>query len=105
MEILGNIIIILGIIFMLFGVIGIFRYQNFFVRILIASKIDTVGALTVVIGLAVKHGFSFFSLRVVLLLVLMFIINPMVTHIIARSAYESGQNIDGSVDDIEEGNE
>ena len=101
MDILGNVIIYIGVVFMLIGVVGMFRYQNFFMRILIASKIDTVGALTIVIGLAVRHGFSFFSLRVVLLLALMFIINPMVTHIIARSARESGQDLDGQDDDIE----
>ena len=90
MEIAGNIIILAGIIFMLFGIIGIFKFKNFYARILVSSKIDTVGAFTVIIGLAVKHGFGFFSLKLILIIVLMMIINPLVIHMTARSAYLSG---------------
>ena len=104
MEIVGNIIIGIGIIFMVFGIIGIFKYKNFYVRILVASTIDTMGALTVVVGIAIRHGFSFFSLRILLMVVLMFIINPMVTHIVARSAHESGfslENNENQEEDLE----
>lgn len=90
MEIAGNILIAAGIIFMLFGIIGIMRFKNFYARILISSKIDTVGAVTIIIGIAVKHGFSFFTLKLIMLLVLMMILNPLVTHITARAAFQSG---------------
>jgi len=90
MVIVGEIIIIIGAIFMLFGVIGIFRFRSFYPRILVVAKIDTVGALTVAIGVIVRQGLSFFSFRTVLLLVLLLIINPMVTYVIGRSAYLSG---------------
>ena len=90
MKIAGDVIIFAGIIFMLFGVIGIFKFKNFYARILLSSKIDTVGTLTLIIGIAVKHGFGFFSLKLILLLVLMLILNPLITHMVARSAYLSG---------------
>ena len=89
MSIAGDIIIYTGIIFMLFGVIGILKYKTFYARILVTTKIDTVGAFTIIIGIAVKHGFSFFSLKLLLLLVLMMIVNPLVTNIIAHCAYSS----------------
>jgi multicomponent Na+:H+ antiporter subunit G len=90
MYIAGNIIIFIGILFMLFGIIGIFKFKNFYARILVTSKIDTVGVFTIIIGLVVKHGFGFFSLKLLLLTVLMIIINPLVVHMTARSAYLSG---------------
>ena len=89
MEIAGNILIYTGIIFMIFGIIGIFRFKNFYTRILLTAKIDTVGAFTLIIGIALKHGISYFSLKLLLLIVLMIILNPLVAHIIARSAYLS----------------
>ena len=95
MQIAGEIIIFTGIIFMLFGVIGIYKYKNFYVRILVTTKIDTVGTFTLIIGIAVKHGFSFFSLKLVLLVFVMMIINPLINHMTARSAYLSGYKIDG----------
>ena len=89
MTIAGNIVIAAGIALSLFGVIGIYRFKNFYVRILVSAKIDTVGAITIVIGVAVKHGFSFFSLKVLLLMLIMMIVNPLASHMIARSAYLS----------------
>jgi len=90
LETLGHIIIIAGMIFMLFGIIGLFKFENFYTRILVTAKIDTVGLLTVMIGLAVKHGVSFFSLKLLLLVCIMLILNPLATHMVARSAYLSG---------------
>jgi len=89
MELAANIVIIIGVILMLFGVIGIFRFPNFYFRILVAPKIDTVGTMIVIIGVVIRHGLSFFSLRAILLLVFMLAVNPMVTYLLARSAYLS----------------
>ena len=92
MEIASHILIIVGIVFMLFGIIGIFKFKNFYVRILVSSKVDTVGALTIFIGLALRHGIGYFSGKLILLIIVMLILNPLVAHIIARSAYLSGYN-------------
>ena len=96
METLSNIIIIAGIILMSFGVIGIFKFKNFYPRILVTAKIDTVGVLTLMIGLIVKHNVSFFSLKLLMLLGIMLILNPLAAHMIARSAYLSGYKIEDS---------
>jgi len=107
MKIAGDIIIALGTVFILFGVIGIIKFKSFHMRILVTAKIDTVGAVTVMIGVAVRHGLSFFSLKVLLLMVILMIVNPLASHMIARSAYlsgyksESGSGADG--DDRSEG--
>ena len=90
MKIVSDVIIYIGIAFILFGIIGIIRFKDFYMRISIATKIDTVGAITVIFGLAVKHGFSFFTLKLMLLVCLIMIVNPLSSHMIARSAYLSG---------------
>lgn len=100
MEIASNIIIILGICFMLFGVIGIFKFNNFYSRVLVTAKIDTVGAITLIIGIALRHGASYFTLKLVLLVVVMLILNPLVSHMLARSAFRSGYMVkDGKISD------
>ncbi|MCL2170719.1 MAG: monovalent cation/H(+) antiporter subunit G [Defluviitaleaceae bacterium] len=86
----SHVLVIIGLIFMLFGVIGIFRFRDFYPRILVASKIDTVGMLTVLLGLMLRHGLSFFTGKLALIVVIMLILNPLVSHILARSAYSSG---------------
>ena len=81
---------------MLFGVIGLFKFKNFYQRILVSSQIDTVGTFTVIIGIVIKHGFGFFSLKLLLLIVLIMILNPLIAHITVRSSYLSGHNFDNN---------
>ena len=90
-DYIGYIIMGIGLLFMSFGVIGILQPQrNFYYRILVSCKIDTVGILTFSIGLAVRHGLTFFTGKVFLILIIMLILNPLVAHIVARSAYTGG---------------
>jgi len=90
MIIAGEVIIAIGIIFLLIGVIGLIKFKNFYARILVTAKIDTVGLTTIFIGIAVRNGLSFFSLKVLLLMGIILMINPLASHMIARSAYLSG---------------
>jgi len=64
--------------------------DDFYIKFLASSSIDTVGAITIIIGIAVKHGFSYFSLKALLLMGIMMAVNPLASHMIARSAYLSG---------------
>ena len=97
MIIAGEVIIVLGLVFILFGVIGMIRFKNFYTRILVTAKIDTVGVITILIGVAVRNGASFFSLKVLLIMGIMMIINPMASHMIARSAYLSGYKTENQI--------
>jgi multicomponent Na+:H+ antiporter subunit G len=91
LDILSYIIIGLGIFFMLIGVVGLFQPgRDFYYRILIACKVDTVGMLTIGIGLIIRHGLTFFSGKVFLIIVIIMVLNPLVAHIVARSALKSG---------------
>jgi len=95
MRIVGDIIVLTGVVFMLFGVMGLIKFKDFYTRILVTAKIDTVGVITVIVGVAVKHGVSFFSLKVLLLMGIIMIVNPLASHMIARSAYLSGYQAEG----------
>jgi len=89
-DILGNVIIGIGIVFILFGEFGLFRYPKFYSRALICSIIDTCAFITILIGVIIKQGFSYFSFKVLIILIIMMIINPISTHSVTHSAYFSG---------------
>ncbi|MCL2366021.1 MAG: monovalent cation/H(+) antiporter subunit G [Oscillospiraceae bacterium] len=99
MELLGNIVIVIGLVFMAFGALGLYKFKDFYLRLLVLAKIDTVGAITFMVGIIIRHGFSFFSLKVLLIIVLFLILNPLTAHIIARAAYLSIEGIDEESDD------
>jgi len=92
-EIIGLIVMLAGMVFMLIGILGIFRFKCFYARILVVSKVDTVGAVVFLSGLAIKHGFSFFSGKLLLIVITILILSPLVGHMIARSAYISGHKL------------
>jgi len=88
-DVVGAVIMGAGVLFMAFGILGLYKFKNFYLRILITAKIDTVGMFTFIAGLAVRHGLSLFTLKLILLIVIILILNPLTTHVITRAAYQS----------------
>ena len=97
-EIASNIVIGLGLLFMFIGIVGMYRFKDFYPSILIASKIDTVGMITVIFGIILRHGISFFSGKLVLIIVIILSLNPLVANVLTRSAYSAGHQIKGDKD-------
>ena len=93
-EIIGTVIIFTGLIFMFFGVIGIYKFKTFYTRLLATSKTDTVGAISIIIGVSIINGFSFFTAKVILIALIMLVFNPLIAHTMARSAYLSEKEND-----------
>ncbi len=60
METAGHVLIGTGLLFIAAGVIGLYRFRNFYARLLVASKIDTVGNIFLLSGVMLIHGFSAF---------------------------------------------
>ena len=93
MIIVSNIVIGAGLLFMFFGIVGIFRFKDFYPSLLIASKIDTVGMLTIIIGISIRAGISFFTGKLLLITIIILILNPLVAHVLARSAHGAGHKL------------
>jgi len=95
--IIGNIVVIIGIICMLIGAYGLFKFRDFYPRLLIATKIDTVGLMTLLFGICIIQGFNFFSLKVVFIILIILILNPLTAHLIAQAAYRAGYKLEGTL--------
>lgn len=96
-DIIGFIFITLGIIFMIFGCIGLIRFRDFYSRILVTSLIDTCGFITMMVGIMIYSGLNFFTLKVGLILLTVLLLNPVSTHFITKSAHYSGYHVKRSV--------
>lgn len=83
-------LIILGILFILMGSIGIVRLPDFYSRSHAASKSDTLGIMFVIGGLMVYEGFSQSSLKLLLIIVFIWLSNPIGSHALARAALKKG---------------
>ncbi len=92
-DLLAYLLITIALILMAFGVIGLFRFKDFYSRILISAKIETVGFLTIMIGFVILSGLSYAAMKILLITLMVMITNPLSTHAITRSAFLSGYAI------------
>jgi len=53
-----------------------------------------VGMLTLIIGLIISNGVSFFSGKLLVLMVILMILTPLVSHMVARAAHLSGHKFE-----------
>lgn len=90
-------LLVLSWIYIIFGMIGIFRFNDMYVRLLTSSKIDTVATITILIAMIVKSRFSELSLRLLIIMIFVMITNPVNNHIICRSAYLNGVRLKGEM--------
>lgn len=93
MTIIGYLLIGLGLLFMVIGTFGTYRFKSFYSRILAASKVDLLGEVTILLGLIILNGISFFSLKLFFIMMIIILINPLVSHMIVRSAIISGYRV------------
>ena len=83
-------LIVLGLFFLIVGSIGMLRLPNVFVRAHALSLTDSLGAVLVLAGLAVYQGFSMNFLKIMVVLVLVYLLNPVIAHATIRAAHRAG---------------
>ena len=85
-SIASPILLLVGSVFTLIGSIGIVRMPDVFTRLHAAGITDTLGAAGVLLGLALKAGFSLLLVKLLLMLVFLLLLNPTACHALARAA-------------------
>jgi multicomponent Na+:H+ antiporter subunit G len=89
-EIVVIVLMVAGLLFSLSGVVGILRMPDVYSRIQCSSKTITMGALPVLIALAVGQGpVTVYGSRALLVAVLLLVLNPAASHALARAAYKT----------------
>ena len=104
-QIIGQVLVVIGLLFMCVGILGIYRSKNFYGRILSAADVDTMGLITMLVGMIFISGLNAFSLKILLILVVIIVINPSITSKVAASAYYSGYRLEQDGEEKEENEE
>ena len=96
MDIVVTLLLIAGLFFFTGGAIGILRMPDFYSRLHPAGKLDTLGSLLALFGLALfnRHHFSLGALltsaKIILILVFVFLASPTATHAIVDAGVRAG---------------
>ncbi len=89
-DIIGYILITIGILFDIFGCIGLVRFPDVYNRLQASTKCVTLGTILLLIGVAVISGFGSISAKAIICAVFILITSPTAAHAIAKGAYASG---------------
>lgn len=90
MILVANLLLLIGLLFILAGIIGILRLPDFYTRLHAMGKCDTLGVALVLIALALYEGLSLYSVKILLISVFVGLANPISTHALGRAALKSG---------------
>lgn len=98
------ILYLIGAFFNLAAVVGLLRMPDVYCRFHSSTKNLTMGSIPIVLGLVLQHGLDLFTVKALLTLALLFTLNPIASHALARGIYKAGVPLwEGSVCDHYEG--
>ena len=101
-DIIGYILIIVGILFDIFGCIGLVRFPDVYNRLQAGTKCTTLGAFLTIVGVGIMNPDWFWRTLAIALFIL--VTNPISNHALGRASRKIGVPLcDKSVVDETEG--
>ncbi|MDD5064880.1 MAG: monovalent cation/H(+) antiporter subunit G [Phycisphaerae bacterium] len=89
-EIIGYILITIGIFFDIAGCIGLVRLPDVYNRLQASTKCVTLGTILLLIGVALVSNVAALNAKAIICAVFILITSPTAAHAIAKGAYASG---------------
>ena len=90
MSVIGIGLIFIGLFFVFVAAIGVLRLPDVYTRAHAVGLTDSVGATFLLLGLALYQGLNANMIRILVVLALMLMLNPVITHATVRAAFRSG---------------
>jgi multicomponent Na+:H+ antiporter subunit G len=98
-NIAAVLVISVGLLFDLFGTIGLIRMPDVYTRLQAATKCVTLGTCMILTGVAIARGFDADGVRAILCAVFVLLTSPVGAHALAKGSYASGIKPYGAVMD------
>jgi len=89
-DIIGYILVVIGILFNIFGCIGLVRFPDVYNRLQASTKCVTLGTIMLLVGVAVVDGSGPISAKALICAVFILITSPTAAHAIAKGSHASG---------------
>lgn len=92
--IITAVLIAIGIIALFVSILGTYRFRFALNRIHSAAISDTFCMFFILVGLAVASGFSFSTLKILLILAFMWCTSPISGHMLSSLEYHTDEHLD-----------
>ncbi len=92
--IFGAALLVLGVLVVVIAAVGLFRFRRTLDLLQASALADTLGLFLVTAGLVVLCGLTVHSAKLVLAAVILWVVNPVSSHLIARMEVITGLDLD-----------
>lgn len=89
-EVVAGIFLLSGLVFFVGSAIGMLRLPDFYCRIHASGNSETLGSILAFMGMMIYEGATMTSVKLAFVFLLVFLANPIGSHILSKSAYKSG---------------
>jgi multicomponent Na+:H+ antiporter subunit G len=88
--VIALVLLAFGCAFLALGTLGVLRFRDVYSRLQASGVADNAGTALILIGLIAYRGFEPQDWTLGVLLLVLFLTNPIATHSIAKSAFTQG---------------
>ena len=92
--ILGTGLLLVGLGTFLLQVFGVFKFKYVLNRMHAAAMCDTLALLFALLGVAVIYGFSFTTLKLIVIISMLWLASPVSSHLIARLEVATNEELE-----------
>ena len=92
-EFIAGLFLAGGAFFLLASAIGMLRLPDFYCGLHASGNSETLGVMLSFMGLVIYEGLTLTSLKMIMIFLLIFLGNPIGTHILSKAAYKSGHHV------------
>ena len=89
-EVIAAILLVSSLFFFLASAVGIIRLPDFYTRLHASGNSETLGLMLACLGLVIYEGPTLVAVKIVIVFLLVFLANPIGTHILGKAALKSG---------------
>lgn len=92
-EVIAALFLLSGLVFFVGSAIGMLRLPDFYSRIHASGNSETLGCTLSFIGLMIYEGPTLTAAKMAFVFLLVFMANPIGSHILSKAAYKSGHPV------------
>jgi multicomponent Na+:H+ antiporter subunit G len=89
-ELIFKLLLTIGVIFNLFGCIGLLRLPDVYNRLQSATKCVTLGTCSILLSLVFKYGISEIGVKALIAIPLLFFVATVAAHALVKGSYYFG---------------
>lgn len=91
-NLIGGLFISLGLFVFTVSTFGLFRFDKVLQRIHVAAKNDSLAAFLILIGLMFYASWGWVTLKLLFVIIILLITNPVASHLIAETEFITNQD-------------